>query len=76
MKKRKYKLNFKTIARNILILLITYFLITTTIDFCKYPEKYITTWRYQLQQDIKNGDVEAIAYYNNNYLKNNVKLFD
>ena len=45
------------------------------IDFCRYPEKYITTLKYQLHNDIKRGDSEAIEYYNNNYISNGVYLY-
>lgn len=45
------------------------------VDFVRFPECYLTTWRYQLQQDIANGNKEAIDYYNNNYIANNKFLF-
>lgn len=44
-------------------------------NVCKYPEKYFSTWRYQLQNDIMAGDAEAIAYYNENYVSNGVYLY-
>ena len=45
------------------------------VDFVRFPECYLTTWRYQLQQDISNGNAKAINYYNNNYIANNKILF-
>ena len=45
-------------------------------DFAKYPEQYLTTWEYQLENDLKNGDAEAIEYYTTNYLENDKKLFE
>lgn len=46
------------------------------IDFCRFPECYITTWKYQLQQDIEAGDEDAIQYYDENYIQNGRVLFD
>ena len=46
------------------------------VDFIRFPEKYSTTWKYQLEQDIKNGDEEAIKYYNETYTKQGKVLFD
>lgn len=45
------------------------------VDFVRFPECYLTTWRYQLHQNIVNGNKEAIDYYNNNYIANNKILF-
>lgn len=46
------------------------------IDFIKYPEEHLTTWRYQLHQKVKAGDEEAIEYYQHTYLDNGKKLWD
>lgn len=46
------------------------------VDVVRFPECYFTTWRYQLKQDIANGNKEAIDYYNNNYIANNKILFE
>ena len=45
-------------------------------NFIKYPEQYLSTWKYQLENDVKNGDTEAIEYYTTNYLDNDKKLFE
>ena len=44
-------------------------------SFIRYPEIYISTWRYQLEQDVKCGDEEAVKYYETHYLSNGVELF-
>ena len=67
MKKR-----FNRMIALILIILSIY----AVYDFVKYPEVYLTTWKYQLQQDIKNGDAEAIEYYTTTYVANGKVLFD
>ena len=46
------------------------------VDFLRFPESYISTWRYQLQIDIENGDAEAIDYYNRCYVAHGRELFD
>lgn len=45
------------------------------IDFMRFPDKYMTTWKHQLKNDIQSGDQEAIAYYNNNYISKGVYLY-
>ena len=44
-------------------------------DFIRFPETYLTTWKYQLQQDIKSGDAEAIEYYQSHYIDKGRILF-
>ena len=46
------------------------------IDFFRFPECYLTTWRYQLKNDILSGNQEMIDYYNNTYVANGRILFD
>ena len=46
------------------------------IDFVHFPECYLTTWKYQLKNDIAAGDQTAITYYNTHYVKYNRNLFD
>lgn len=47
-----------------------------SIELIQYPEKYLTTWRYQLQQKVNSGDQEAIDYYQETYLNRNITLWD
>lgn len=47
-----------------------------TIDFIRFPDCYLTTWRYHLKNDILSGNQEAIDYYNNTYVANGRILFD
>ena len=46
------------------------------IDFLRFPECYITTWKYQMENEIKSGNQEMIDYYNNTYVANDRILFD
>lgn len=44
------------------------------IELISYPEKYLTTWRYQLKNDIKQGDEKAIQYYEDTYKSKGIVL--
>ena len=46
------------------------------IDVIRFPEVYGTTLKYQLKNDLENGEPEALEYYNTTYLKYNKILFD
>lgn len=61
--------------KKILKILAVVAVICMTIDFVRFPECYITTEKYQLQNAIKSGDEIAIEYYNNNYVANGRELF-
>lgn len=45
-------------------------------NFIKYPEKYVTTWKYQLYNDIKEGNPQAIEYYQSKYMQADIQLFE
>ncbi len=51
-------------------------LISVGVEFCRFPEKYLTTYRYQLHNEIKSGNQEAIDYYNRVYIANGINLFE
>lgn len=66
----------KAITTIIVGLALSITMLLTLIDICKYPEKYLTTWKYQLEQEISEGNQEAIDYYNKVYLANGQVLFE
>lgn len=72
--------NKKKFVKAILVLIITLlmfgFISWLFIDFCTYPESYLTTWRYQLHKKVQAGDEEAIEYYQEVYLNNNRTLWE
>ena len=45
------------------------------VDFVRFPEKYMTTWKYQLKNEIASGDQKAIDYYNKYYTSKGVYLY-
>ena len=66
----------KKIIKFIVLSLAIGIVLTIIIDFFRFPECYITTWKYQLQNDISAGNEKAIAYYNKNYIENGKVLFE
>ena len=72
-KSRRINLNRLFCSLLVLTLIITFTACIT--DFMRFPDKYITTWKYQLKNEIASGDMEAIAYYNNNYISKVVYLY-
>lgn len=65
--------------RVVAILIVGMFLVSLLglfFNFAKYPEQYLNTWKYQLENEVKNGDIRAIEYYTTNYLDNDKKLFE
>lgn len=69
-------INKKRLGFVILVFLAAIVLTGFTVDFVRFPECYLTTWREQLRQDITNGDTEMIEYYERNYEANNRILFE
>lgn len=74
MKKRR--LNKKRIFCIILCILAVTFLTGLYIDFVRFPECYMPAWRYQLKNDLAEGDKEATEYYNRVYIANGRELFE
>lgn len=72
MRKSKKAFKVAKFAFSVAIIAVFYLIM---IDFIKYPETYLSTWRYQLQLEIENGEPEAIEYYQRNYVENGRELF-
>ena len=72
--------NKKKFVKSISILIVSIVafisIIWATVDFIEYPEKYLTTWRYQLHNKVNAGDQEAIDYYQHTYLDHNITLWN
>ena len=74
--KKRYKFNPYKLLKNILTTSILIVFITMSVYVCKFPAKFSTTYRYQLKNEISNGDEEAIEYYNRVYKANGINLFE
>ena len=57
-------------------IIVVILLLSIVIDFIRFPECYLSTMKYQLQNDIKRGNEQAIEYYENTYIKNGRILFE
>lgn len=73
--KGKGKYDKGKIAVAITTMCLCLFIANFTVSFFKYPEQYMTTWKYQLEKDLRNGDEKAIEYYNSRYVSNGKYLF-
>lgn len=60
----------------IIVILATLIMIMLFINVAMYPEIYLSTWKYQLHNDLKAGDRQAQEYYQNTYLSKGKILFD
>jgi hypothetical protein len=74
MKRRRVSV-LKVVARVLPVLLVVVLFIALLSGLVKYPEKYLSTWRYQLKCDIEQGNQAAISYYETNYVANGIDLF-
>ena len=73
---KSFKINLNKLFISLLVLTLIITCMGLYIDFCRMPEKYCTTWKYQLKNEIASGDQEAIAYYNRVYKSNGINLFE
>jgi len=62
--------------KNIVVLLFAVMTVIIYVDLVRFPEDYITTWRYHLYNDLKAGNEIAIDYYQRNYINKGRVLFD
>ena len=45
------------------------------IDFVRFPECYLTTWKYKLKNEIASGNKQSIEYYEKNYIAHGKSLY-
>ena len=41
-----------------------------------FPEVYISTWKYQLMNEVRAGVPEAVEYYDTKYVKRGIRLWE
>lgn len=80
-KTRRVKTTRKNVKRyrvigNLFFLVITIIIIMFVVDVFRHYEKYDSVARYQLMLDLERGDEEARKYYQDNYIKDDLYLFD
>lgn len=71
--KKKFVRSITTLLVSIALIIL---LVIMAVQLINYPEKYLSTWRYQLYQEIQAGDQEAIEYYQKNYLDKGIELWE
>ena len=73
--RKSKKINLNRLFTSLLILTLIISCIGLYVDFMRFPDKYITTWKYQLKNEIAIGDQKAIDYYNKHYISKGVYLY-
>lgn len=73
--KGKLRINKGKLISRIAMLVVLLLMAKMSVSFAKYPEQYLTTWRYQLENDLAKGKQDAIEYYNDTYIANGKQLF-
>ena len=73
--KSKIKVNKGKLLLKLSMACALLFVASICIGFVKYPEQYISTWKYQLENDLANGNKEVLEYYNERYVANGKQLF-
>lgn len=62
---------------SVLILIIFFFSLAGILfHIAMFPERYISTWKYQLENEVKAGEPEALEYYQTVYLSRGIELFE
>ena len=74
--KRKIRIkNKRKFISRMVILFAMVLAVNVMVSFAKYPEKYSTTWKYQLENELADGNKDALEYYNRVYVSNGKYLF-
>lgn len=73
--KKRLRINKGKMISRVAMLIVILLMANMGVSFAKYPEQYLTTWRYQLENDLAKGKQDAIEYYNETYVANGKQLF-
>lgn len=73
--KGKSRINKGKLISRLAILCILLLAVNMCVSFAQYPEQYLPTWKYQLKNDLDKGNLDAIEYYNDNYVAKGKFLF-
>lgn len=72
---KRLRINLHRFFSAVVCLALVVVCVGIAVDFCRYPEKYLTTWKYQLYNEIQAGKPESIDYYNRNYTSKGIYLY-
>lgn len=73
--RKSRKINLNRLFASLIALTLIITCIGLYVDFVRFPDKYITTWKYQLKNEIASGDQKAIDYYNKHYTSKGIYLY-
>ena len=73
--KSRIKINKGKLISRLAMLCALFVVSSMLVSFVKYPEQYVTTWKYQLENKLSNGNQDAVEYYNENYVAKGKRLF-
>lgn len=73
--RKSRKINLNRLFTSLLVLSLIITCISLYVDFVRFPDKYMTTWKYQLKNEIASGDQKAIDYYKTHYTDKGVYLY-
>ena len=76
IKMKKRTRNFKRTTGNIISIIIVIIMVAVFADVFKHYERYDTVAKYHLMLDLEKGDSEALEYYKDNYISDDIYLFD
>lgn len=74
-RKGKFRIRKSEIIIALIVMCLCVSTVSATVNFFKYPEQYMTTWKYQLKNRLAKGNEEALKYYNDRYVANGKYLF-
>ena len=69
------KINLNRFFASLLILILIISFTACITDFMRFPDKYLTTLKYQLKNEIASGNQKAIDYYDKHYISKGVYLY-
>lgn len=72
---KRLRINLHRLFSALMCFVLVVACVGVAVDFCRYPEKHLTTWRYQLYNEIKAGKTESIDYYNKHYTSKGIYLY-
>ena len=72
---KRIRIDVRRFLHSSLIIALTATLSLLTIDFLRFPECYISTWEYQLKNEVIAGNATSVEYYQTRYVNNGRFLF-
>lgn len=76
MKKARVAKRARKIVKRLLFIVEVIIMVVFIADMFKHYERYDSVARYRLMLDLEKGNKEAEEYYQDNYIKDDLYLFD